>query len=106
MNSLFLFPLLSVIFLDMLGRFFVKMAFDKKDLFLLGVSAFMYILLVMALFFTFYYKNFAKSSALWDSGTLIISILIGRFIFQESFTWIDMIGFTLITSGFLLLSFF
>lgn len=106
MKFIFLIPLLLLIVLDMLGRFFVKKGFDDKKLYLLFVSFLMYFFLVIALFFTFYYKSFAKSCALWDAGTLIISILIGRYYFSEKFTYIDVIGFSCIVTGFFLLSFF
>jgi len=94
----------ALLFLDVLGRTLVNHAHEQNNKRFLYIAVGVYALLVYALFKSYSYDRFCSISALWDAGTLIISILIGKFLLKEKTTTIENIGFLLIVIGFLIIS--
>ena len=94
----------ALLFLDVLGRTFVNHAHEQNNKRFLYIAVGVYALLVYALFKSYSYDRFCTISALWDAGTLIISILIGKFLLKEKTTTIENLGFLFIVIGFLIVS--
>ncbi len=94
----------ALLFLDVLGRTLVNNAHEQNNKRFLYIAVGVYALLVYALFKSYSYDRFCTISALWDAGTLIISILIGKFLLKEKTTTIENIGFLLIVIGFMIIS--
>ena len=87
-----------------MGRTLVNYAHEKKNKRYLAVAVVAYAFLVYFLFKSYSYDRFCTVSALWDAGTLIISILIGKYILKEKTTFIENLGFALILIGFAMVS--
>lgn len=94
----------ALLFLDVLGRTLVNHAHEQNNKRFLYIAVGVYALLVYALFKSYAYDRFCTISALWDAGTLIISILIGKFLLKEKTTTIENIGFLLIVIGFMIIT--
>ena len=94
----------ALLFLDVMGRTLVNHAHEQNNTRFLYVAVGVYALLVYALFKSYSYDRFCTISALWDAGTLIISILIGKFFLKEKTTTIENVGFLLIIAGFAMVS--
>lgn len=100
----FLFVVGALLFLDVLGRTLVNHAHEQNNKRFLYIAFCVYALLVYALFKSYSYDRFCTISAIWDAGTLIISILIGKFLLKEKTTTIENIGFLLIVIGFIIIT--
>ena len=96
--------LVALIFLDTLGRTLVKEAQEKSNVYYFGFSALVYLLVIIALYYTYSLNDFARTAAFWDSGTVITSIILGKYLFKETYKLGEWIAFGLIISGFLLLA--
>ena len=94
----------ALLFLDVMGRTIVNHAHEQNNKRFLVVAIGVYSLLVYALLKSYSYDRFCTISALWDAGTLIISILIGKFLLKEKTTTIENMGFLLIIAGFAMVS--
>jgi multidrug transporter EmrE-like cation transporter len=100
---LFLFLLFILLALDLIGRFLVKKAVeDKKPIFML-FTFLVYSLLIITLYYSLKLKNFSTLSGLWDAGTLLVSIAIGRIYFHDEINAWKATAFSLIAAGFILL---
>ena len=96
--------LLFLIALDTVGRTLIKEAQKKENVYLLGSAGIVYLIIVLALYYTFSLNKFARTAAFWDCGTVITSILLGKYLFGETYKIGEWVGFGLIVLGFILLA--
>lgn len=77
----------------------------KKDFWKITISFLLYILILYLLLKTYDYSHFAISNALWDSGTVIGTSLVGYFYFNEKFNNYEYLGLSFVVIGALIIGF-
>lgn len=78
--------------------------FKWKNKFYLIAGAFLlYALVLYLLVKTYDYSNFAISNAMWDSGTIIATTLVGYFWFNEHLNKYEYTGLGLVIAGAILI---
>lgn len=75
----------------------------KKNFYLIAVSLLLYIPILAILVQTYKYSNFAISNAIWDSGTIIGTSLVGWLYFKESLNAYEITGMGLVVAGAILI---
>jgi len=106
MNFKYIGLIITLITLDTVGRILVKEAQEKNNSYYLGSAGIVYLCTVLALYYTFSLNDFARTAAYWDTGTVITSILVGKYLFGESYKIGEWVGFGCIVLGFVILASF
>lgn len=96
--------LITLVILDTVGRTLIKEAQVNENIYYFGLSAIIYLSIVLALYYTFSLNDFARTAAFWDCGTVITSILLGKYLFGEKYKIGEWVGFGLIVLGFIVLA--
>ena len=106
-NSTNIVIILGIIILEtssqILARKFYDSGKDNNKIWYMFLAFVLYAPILYLLVLTYDYSNFAISNAFWDSGTVIGTTIIGYLVFQESLSWQELVGLTLVVTGALLL---
>jgi multidrug transporter EmrE-like cation transporter len=70
-----------------------------KNFYLIAFAFLLYGVILTLLLQSYNYSDFAITNALWDSGTVIGTGLVGYFYFGETFKWQELVGLGLVVSG-------
>ena len=77
----------------------------KKNYYFAIIAFLLYAVVIYLLIKTYDHSNFAISNALWDSGTIIATTLVGIFWFKEKMNNWEYAGISLVIIGALIIGF-
>ena len=106
--------ILGIVLLETLSQTFARKFYDfnhekgvstdgTKNFYLVAFSFSFYAIILYLLLKSYNYSDFAITNALWDSGTVIGTGLVGYFYFGEKFKWQELVGLGLVVTGAILI---
>ena len=102
-NGINIVIILGIIILEtssqILARKFYDSGKDNDKIWYMFLSFLLYAPILYLLTLTYEYSEFAISNALWDSGTIIATTIIGYSVFKENLSWRELIGLALVITG-------
>ena len=102
--------IISIVVLETLSQTFARKFYDfnnekgvatdgTKNFYLIAFAFSFYAIILYLLLKSYNYSDFAITNALWDSGTVIGTGLVGYFYFGEKFKWQELVGLGLVVTG-------
>ena len=102
--------IIGIVLIETLTQTFARKFYDfnheknvitdgTKNFYLIAFAFSFYSIILYLLLKSYNYSDFAITNALWDSGTIIGTGLIGYFYFGEKFKWQELTGLGLVVTG-------